>query len=56
MKISLAWLNQYLDKPVTADEAERLLTNQGMPIESRTEVPGTGDVMIDVEVTSNRAD
>ena len=55
MKISLAWLNEYLDKPVTADEAEKLFTAQGMPVESRKEV-GNGDVMLDVEVTSNRTD
>lgn len=56
MKISLAWLNEYLDKPVTADEVERFMTAQGMPIESRQPVGSSGDVMLDVEVTSNRPD
>ncbi|QDU71634.1 phenylalanine--tRNA ligase subunit beta [Mucisphaera calidilacus] len=55
MKISLAWLNVYLDRPVDADEAERLLTSQGFPIEERASQPN-GDVMMDVEVTSNRGD
>ena len=55
MHISVAWLNTYLDRPVTADEAERLLTHAGFPIETREERAG-GDVMLDVEVTSNRGD
>ncbi len=61
MKVSLAWLNTYLDKPVGADEAEDLLTRIGFPIESREALGGTGagrdgDVVLDVEVTSNRGD
>lgn len=55
MHISVAWLNSYLDRPVTADEAEGALTHAGFPIESRTE-RADGDVMLDVEVTSNRGD
>ncbi|MFG0286154.1 MAG: phenylalanine--tRNA ligase subunit beta [Phycisphaerales bacterium JB039] len=55
MDISLKWLNQLLDRPVTADEADAALTAAGFPIESRTERPG-GDIMLDVEVTSNRGD
>lgn len=55
MKVSISWLNTYLDRPVTADEAEVLLTAQGTPIETREPV-GHGDFMVDVEVTSNRAD
>ncbi len=54
MKISLAWLNNYLDRSVEADQVEQVLTDQGLPIESRLEVGG--DVMLDVEVTSNRSD
>ncbi|MFN0012815.1 MAG: phenylalanine--tRNA ligase subunit beta [Phycisphaerales bacterium] len=60
MNISLAWLNSLLDRPVTADEAEHALTFTGFPIESRTPVVGGagagGDVLLDVEVTSNRGD
>lgn len=56
MLISLRWLNACLDPAdLTADEAERLLTQAGFPIESRTERPD-GDVVLDVEVTSNRGD
>jgi len=57
MKISAEWLNTYLDSPVDADQIDRTLTNQGLPIESRQAVGASGgDVMLDVEVTSNRAD
>ncbi|MCC7191894.1 MAG: phenylalanine--tRNA ligase subunit beta [Phycisphaeraceae bacterium] len=55
MKVSLAWLNEYLDPHVSADEVERRLTAQGLPIETR-EKRSDGDEMLDVEVTSNRAD
>lgn len=55
MHISVAWLNRLLDRPVTADEAERALTHAGFPIETRVDRP-SGDVMLDVEVTSNRGD
>lgn len=55
MKISLRWLNSYLDTPVSAGELERRLTDQGFPIEDRIEAGG-GDVVIDAEVTSNRGD
>ncbi len=62
MKISLKWLNSYLDRAVDADEAERLLTDQGFPLDGREQVTLSGagdsaaDVMLDVEVTSNRPD
>ena len=55
MKISLAWLNTYLQQPTEAVEAEELLTNQGFPIEEIEDLTG-GDMMLDVEVTSNRPD
>lgn len=55
MKISLDWLNTHLDRPVTADEAAKLLAEQGFPIESSEPLPG-GDHLIDAEVTSNRGD
>lgn len=54
MKTSLAWLNRYLDNAVNADELERALTEQGFPIEATESVDA--DVMLDVEVTSNRSD
>lgn len=55
MNTSLHWLNKYLSTPTDAAEAERLLTDQGFPIEG-TEAVGDGDTMLDVEVTSNRGD
>lgn len=56
MNISVRWLNEYLDPAnITADSAERVLTDAGFPIESATELPD-GDVLLDVEVTSNRGD
>ena len=56
MKISLNWLNMYLDRAIDAEEAERLLTDAGFPIEGCDEVLGGADLMLDVEVTSNRPD
>ncbi|MFK7882910.1 MAG: phenylalanine--tRNA ligase subunit beta [Phycisphaerales bacterium] len=56
MDISINWLNQYLAPGnVTPDEADAILTEAGLPIESRTDLPN-GDVVLDVEVTSNRVD
>lgn len=54
MKVSLHWLNRLLTSPIDVDEAERLLTAGGFPVEE-TEAVGD-DTMIDVEVTSNRPD
>ncbi|MCA9303282.1 MAG: phenylalanine--tRNA ligase subunit beta [Phycisphaerales bacterium] len=56
MDISLKWLNQYLSPAdVTADEADAILTEAGMPIEEHKQGVD-GDTVIDVEVTSNRGD
>lgn len=56
MNISLKWLNQYLAPGnLTPDEADRLLTQAGFPIEQRRTLPNA-DVVLDVEVTSNRGD
>jgi len=56
MKISVRWLNEYLEPAtITADSAEETLTFVGFPIESAEELPN-GDVRLDVEVTSNRGD
>ena len=54
MKISLQWLNSYLDKPVDVDEAERVLIEQGLPVEEK--IVAGSDLVLDVEVTSNRPD
>ena len=59
MKTSLAWLNSYLDKPLTAEQAEPLLTDVGFPFDGVDELTlstGATDTLIDVEVTSNRSD
>lgn len=70
MLISLAWLNRMLDPGnLTGDEAERVLTAVGFPLESREKVgvgtggtpappggAGAGDERLDVEITSNRGD
>lgn len=55
MDISLHWMNAYLDPAVSAQEADDLLTQAGLPIEGHTPLEG-GDVLMDVEVTSNRPD
>ncbi|MEN0019283.1 MAG: phenylalanine--tRNA ligase subunit beta [Planctomycetota bacterium] len=59
MLISLRWLNDCLDHrslgPISADDADRVLTDAGFPIEEREELP-SGDIVLDVEVTSNRGD
>lgn len=56
MKISVRWLNEYLEPAtITADSAEETLTFVGFPIETAEEQPN-GDVRLDVEVTSNRGD
>ncbi len=63
MKVSLSWVNAYLEKPVDAEVVQGLLTRIGFPIESCETVSSqTGDakqgqdVVLDVEVTSNRGD
>lgn len=55
MKVSLNWLNSYLDRPIDADGAAELLGEQGFPVEEREDV-ADGDVALNVEVTSNRGD
>jgi len=54
MMISLEWLNSYLDRPIDADEADRVLTAAGFPLEGRQTFGD--DEVLDVEVTSNRPD
>ncbi len=59
MNTSLHWLNRYLSAPVTAQEAEDVLTHVGFPFESKTEqssASGKTDWLMDVEITSNRGD
>ncbi len=56
MNTSVRWLNEYLEPAgATPDEIDAALTDAGFPIEVRVDRDG-GDVMLDVEVTSNRGD
>jgi len=54
MKISLDWLSDYVQTGLGAEEISAILSDLGFPLEGaeRTE----GDVVLDVEVTSNRGD
>ena len=54
MLTSVAWINDYLDRPADADEQADLLTAAGFPLEGRLAV--AGDVQQDFEMTSNRGD
>src|SRR3954454_17876797 len=57
MKISLEWLDEYLPgagREVGAERAAEALMNGGLPVETIERVGE--DTVIDVEVTSNRAD
>jgi len=54
MDTSVAWINDYLDRPADADEQADLLTHAGFPLEGREEVDG--DIRQDFEMTSNRGD
>ena len=59
MKTSLAWLNSYLDRPCHEAEVEAALTRVGFPLDGREDVTttaGVRDVMLDIEITSNRGD
>ena len=54
MRISLAWLSDYVDVEGSAEETAERLSDLGFPCEG-IEV-GSDDTVIDVEVTSNRGD
>ncbi len=54
MKISLNWLNDYVETGLGAEEIANILSDAGFPCEG-IETFGD-DVVIDVEVTSNRGD
>ena len=45
MRTSVRWLNDYLDRPVTPDEAADAFTRVGFPVEHR-ESTDDGDVAI----------
>ncbi len=54
MKISLNWLNEYVDVDRSAEQVAEILSNLGLPNEGISVVDG--DPVIDLEVTSNRGD
>ena len=54
MKISLSWLRDYVETDLKAEEIAEILSNLGLPCEGIEHL--ADDVVIDVEVTSNRGD
>lgn len=54
MRTSINWLNAYLDRPIDAVEAERVLTDAGFAVDSVERKDG--DTVLEVEITSNRPD
>lgn len=54
MKASLNWLTDYVDISMPASELADLLTRIGLAVEDIEETPT--DIVLDVEVTSNRPD
>ncbi len=54
MKISLEWLQDYVDTDLSAEKIGDILSDLGFPIEEIEAVGG--DTMLDVEITSNRGD
>ncbi|HEY1686974.1 MAG TPA: phenylalanine--tRNA ligase subunit beta [Tepidisphaeraceae bacterium] len=54
MKISLQWLEEYIGKGTTAEQAADALMNGGFPVEGIERLGD--DSVLDVEVTSNRGD
>lgn len=59
MKISLEWLNDYLEPDGDAEVVATTLTQAGFPVEDRAQVScsdGGVGTMLDVEITSNRGD
>ncbi len=54
MDTSVAWINDYLNRPADADEQAELLTHAGFPLEGHAELEG--DTRQDFEMTSNRGD
>jgi len=54
MKISLEWLNDYIEMGLAAEAIAEILSDLGFPCEGIEQVGD--DVVLDVEVTSNRGD
>ncbi len=54
MKISLNWLNDYIDTGLSGEQIATILSDLGFPCEGIEKL--AEDVVLDVEVTSNRGD
>ncbi|MHC4521219.1 MAG: phenylalanine--tRNA ligase beta subunit-related protein, partial [Planctomycetota bacterium] len=54
MKVSLNWLNDYIETGLEADAIAEILSDLGFPCEGIDRL--ADDVVLDVEVTSNRGD
>ncbi|MBI2187816.1 MAG: phenylalanine--tRNA ligase subunit beta [Acidobacteria bacterium] len=55
MRILLSWLRELVDIPDSAEDVARTMSTRGFAVEG-IETVGTGDAVIDFEVTANRPD
>ncbi len=55
MRTSARWINDYLEPSATPQEQADTLTDLGLPLDGREELPD-GDVAQEIETTSNRGD
>ncbi len=55
MRTSVRWINDYLDRPATAQEQADALTSVGLNFDGREELPD-GAICQEIETTSNRGD
>lgn len=55
MRTSVTWVNDYLDRPATAEEQADLLTAAGLNFDGR-DTAENGEVWQEIETTSNRGD
>ena len=55
MRTSVRWINDYLDRPATAEEQADALTAVGLNFDGREVLPD-GAIWQEIETTSNRGD
>lgn len=55
MRTSVRWINDYLDRPATAEEQADALTAAGFNFDGRETLPD-GAIQQEIETTSNRGD